>query len=189
MGIAGQGYHRLSGSLVASGPPVATTLSRPDPIPEAWEAPDPEDRPERSPRLFGLGVVACTVAAATFLAVQLDAWPPHEDETLALFIGRQSLGDMFDTVLGNRGGAPLHFLVAWMVAHLGGGLMVLRACSAAFAVASIPVCALLARRLAGRRAALVASVIVAGSWLFLFHGTFGRMYSLFLLTSTASYLV
>jgi hypothetical protein len=50
------------------------------------------------------------------------------------------------------------------------------------------VCALLARRLGGRREALVATVIVTASWLFLFHGTYGRMYSLFLLTSTASYL-
>jgi len=168
---------------------VATTLSRPGPARQASKPPDPDAHVERSRGLEGLGVAACTVAAAVFLAVQLDAWPPHEDETLALFVGRQSLPDLFDTVLGHRGGAPLHFLVAWAVAHLGGGLMALRACSAAFAVASIPVCALLARRLAGRRAALVASVIVAGSWLFLFHGTFGRMYSLFLLTSTASYLV
>jgi dolichyl-phosphate-mannose-protein mannosyltransferase len=168
---------------------VATTLSRPEPVRQAWEVPDPEEPASPSPRLFAVGVAACTLAAATFLAVQLDAWPPHEDETLALFIGRQSLGGVLDTVLGQRGGAPLHFLFAWAVAHLGGGLMALRACSAAFAVASIPVCALLARRLAGQRAALFASVIVMGSWLFLFHGAYGRMYSLFLLTSTASYLV
>jgi hypothetical protein len=38
-------------------------------------------------------------------------------------------------------------------------------------------------RLAGRRVALVATVLVAPSWLFLFHGVYGRMYSLFLFCS------
>ena len=51
-----------------------------------------------------------------------------------------------------RGGAPLHFLFAWLVAHLGGGLVGLRLFSALFAVASVPVVALLGARLAGRTA-------------------------------------
>ena len=59
---------------------------------------------------------------ATFLALRLTAWPPHEDETLALFVGRDSLDGMLGTVLNQRGGAPLHFLFAWAVAHHGGGL-------------------------------------------------------------------
>jgi 4-amino-4-deoxy-L-arabinose transferase-like glycosyltransferase len=74
------------------------------------------------------------------------------------------------------------------VAHLGGGLVGLRLFSALFAVASVPVCALLVARLAGRAAALVATAIVSASWMLLFHGVYGRMYSLFLLTSTLSYL-
>ena len=36
---------------------------------------------------------------ATFLLVELSTWPPNEDETLALFVGRGSLSHMFDTVL------------------------------------------------------------------------------------------
>ena len=35
-----------------------------------------------------LGIAAVVVAATAFLLHQLMAWPPHEDETLALFIGR-----------------------------------------------------------------------------------------------------
>ena len=46
---------------------------------------------------------------------------------------------------GERGGAPLHFLLAWLVNELGGGLTELRLFSALFAVASIPVVALLVR--------------------------------------------
>ena len=129
-----------------------------------------------------------TAVAGGFLLHQLHAWQPHEDETLALFVGRQPLGSLFETVLEERGGAPLHFLFAWVVAHLGFGLGGLRVVSAAFAIASLPLVALLGRRLAGRREALVATVIVAASWMFLFHGVYGRMYSLFLCTSALSYL-
>ena len=36
--------------------------------------------------------------------------------------------------------------------------------------------------------ALVATALVSASWMLLFHGIYGRMYSLFLLTSALSYL-
>jgi hypothetical protein len=146
----------------------------------------PADR--LSTRAFRVGTASCTVAVAAFLFVQLQAWPPHEDETLALFIGRKSLGGLLHTVLGQRGGAPLHFLLAWLVAHTGGGLVQLRLLSAAFAVASVPVIAALCARLVGRDAALAATVLVSASWMLLFHGVYGRMYSLFLFTSSLSAL-
>jgi hypothetical protein len=130
-----------------------------------------------------LGVGGVTLAAAAFLLHQLMAWPPHEDETLALFVGRDSLPGVVEHVTRDRGGAPLHFLVAWAVAHLGFGLGGLRVASAVFALTSLPLVALLGVRLAGRRVALVATVLVASSWLFLFHGVYGRMYSLFLFCS------
>ena len=113
------------------------------------------------------------------------AWPPHEDETLALFVGRDSLPAVIEHVTQERGGAPLHFLLAWTVAHLGFGLGGLRFVSALFAVASLPLVALLGLRLGGRRVALVATALVAPSWLFLFHGVYGRMYSVFLFCSLA----
>src|SRR3712207_4735413 len=98
---------------------------------------------------FGVGVVAIAAAVAAFLFHQLLAWPPHEDEALPLFVGRHPLGDLFQVVLEERGGAPLRFVLAWAVAHLGLGLEGLRALSAVFAVASLPVVALLLARLAG----------------------------------------
>ncbi len=137
---------------------------------------------------FPLGVAAITAAAAGFLFHQLLAWPPHEDEALPLFIGRHPLDELFQVVLEERGGAPLHFLVAWVVAHLDLGLAGLRAFSAGCAVLSLPVIALLTARLGGRVRALIATALVATSWTFLFHGVYGRMYSLFLLTSALSFL-
>ncbi len=82
-----------------------------------------------------------------------------------------------------RGGAPLHFVLSWAVAHLGFGLGGLRLVSAAAAVASLPLAAALGERLVGRRAALLGTALLAGSWLFLFHGIYARMYGVFLLLS------
>jgi hypothetical protein len=123
-----------------------------------------------------------------FLITRLNAWPPHEDETLALFVGRNSLWDVLGVVHGERGGAPVHFLAAWTVVKLDGGLTALRLVSAFAAVASVPVIAAFLARLAGRTTALAATVLVSGSWMLLFHGVYARMYSLFLLASALSYL-
>jgi hypothetical protein len=163
---------------------TATTIDAPAPaFPRVRRAAVELDR-----RVFVAGVAACTAAVAVFLLVQLSGWPPHEDETLPLFVGRQPIGGLFDIVLGKRGGAPLHFLIAWVVAHSGGGLETMRFFSAVFAISSVPAIALLGNRLAGRAPALAASVLAAGSWILLFHGIYARMYSLFLFLSTLSYL-
>ena len=145
-------------------------------------------RPWLAARWFPLGVAVITLATSAFLFHQLLAWPPHEDEALPFFLGRHPLDQMFQVVLEERGGAPLHFLLAWTIAHLELGLGGLRAVSAFFAVASLPVIALLLARLGGRMTALLGTILVATSWTFLFHGVYGRMYSLFLFTSALSYL-
>src|SRR5256885_3375583 len=152
---------------------------------------------EREPLFDGAGVKldafwvatsAVTAAVAGVLGWFLRTWPPHEDEALALFVGRGSLGDVLHTVIAERGGAPLHFLLAWAVVHAGGGLTALRLVSLVFAVASVPLMALLGARLADRATGVVAAAFASASWVFLFHGIFGRMYSLFLFTSLLSFL-
>jgi hypothetical protein len=158
--------------------PTATAEAAAGPVAPAIARIDP----------FRLAVAAPTLAVSAFLAARLTAWPPHEDETLALFVGQGSLGSLLDTVLGERGGAPLHFLLAWIVEQLGGGLTGLRFLSAIFAVASIPLVGELGRRLGGRATGAIAAVLVASSWVLLFHAVYARMYSLFLFTSLLSYL-
>src|SRR5437588_2711003 len=137
---------------------------------------------------FWAATTTVTAAVAGVLGWFLRTWPPHEDEGLALFVGRGSLVHMLHTVIAERGGAPLHYLFAWAVVHLGGGLTALRAVSLVFAVASVPLIAMLGARLADRTTGVVASVLASASWVFLFHGVFGRMYSLFLFTSLLSLL-
>ncbi|MFL5951971.1 MAG: hypothetical protein ACJ74M_10240 [Gaiellaceae bacterium] len=137
---------------------------------------------------FRAATALLTAAVAGVLGWLLGQWPPHEDEALALFVGRGSLGDVLHTVIAQRGGAPLHFLLAWAVVHLGGGLTALRLVSLVFAVASVPLIALLGAQLADRATGVVAAAFASASWVFLFHGIFGRMYSLFLFTSLLSFL-
>jgi hypothetical protein len=139
-------------------------------------------------QFFWVGTGLLTAALAGVLGWFLRAWPPHEDETLALFVGRGSFGDLLHTVIGERGGAPLHFAFAWVVVHVGGGLTALRIVSLAFAAASVPLIALLGARLADRTAGLVAALLASSTWVLLFHGIYGRMYSLFLFTSLLSFL-
>jgi dolichyl-phosphate-mannose-protein mannosyltransferase len=137
---------------------------------------------------FWAGTTAVAVALAGVLGWFLRTWPPHEDEALALFVGRDSLGHVMHTVVAERGGAPLHFGFAWLVVHLGGGLTGLRIVSLVFAVASVPLIALLGARLADRTVGVVAATLASGSWVLVFHGIYGRMYSLFLFTSLLSFL-
>jgi hypothetical protein len=137
---------------------------------------------------YRLGIVGISAVLAAFLLAQGLRWPPHEDETLVFFISRQPLGDLFSTVFEERGGAPLHFLIAHVVAGWA-GLRGLRLVSVVFAVASVPVIAALVARLTDRRTALIAAAIAAASWMVVYHGIYARMYALFLFTSALSFLL
>ena len=139
-------------------------------------------------RWFWVLVAANSAALAGVLGFFLRTWPPHEDETLALFVGRGSLPHVVSTVITGRGGAPLHFVLAWLIVHLGGGLTALRFVSLVFAVASVPAMAILCSELADRSIGLVSALLASASWVLLFHGIFGRMYSLFLFTSALSFI-
>jgi Dolichyl-phosphate-mannose-protein mannosyltransferase len=138
---------------------------------------------------YALGVAALTVGVGAFLLSRIQTWPPHEDETLVLFVSRQPLGDLFTTVISERGGAPLHFLLAHLVVTVSSGLSGLRLISIVFTVASVPVVAALAAKLTERRTALVATALVVASWMTVYHGLYGRMYGLFLFTSALSFLL
>jgi hypothetical protein len=169
------------------------TSTAPPAAVERQPLPPPQDERGRaaldvSRRAYRAVVAGCVAGVGAFLALRLTAWPPHEDETIALFVGQEPFRDMLGTVLGERGGAPLHFVFAWLVAQAGGGIGALRLVSALFALASIPLVAVLAERLAGRTEGAVAAVLACTSWVLLFHAVYGRMYSIFLFTSALSYL-
>jgi hypothetical protein len=130
--------------------------------------------------------LALTASVAFLLARTLPdiaAKPWQEDEAVAGLISAQPLGELLHTVLLDRGGAPLHFLLVHFAFALDGSPRTLRWLSLVFALATIPLCYDLARRLAGRFAGLTAAALAATSQLLTVYGTFGRMYSLFAFAS------
>jgi uncharacterized membrane protein len=125
------------------------------------------------------------LALALFGTVHTQTLIPREDEVLALFVGRSHLGSALHQVVGERGGAPLHFVTAWIVVHLGGHLVALRIVSTAFTTGSLALIGLLGARLArDARVGVVAATLAAPSWLVLFSSDFARMYAEFLFFGT-----
>jgi hypothetical protein len=113
----------------------------------------------------------------------IGAKPLHEDEAVAGLISARPLGDLLHTVVLDRGGAPLHFLLAHVALAIDTTPESLRWLSLVFALATVPLCYDLTRRLAGQMAGLTAAALAATSQLLLVYGTFGRMYSLFAFAS------
>jgi Dolichyl-phosphate-mannose-protein mannosyltransferase len=133
-----------------------------------------------APALALAGAAAYLCAAAL---PDIHGKPWHEDEAVAGLISARPLGDVLHTVLLDRGGAPLHFLLAHVAFAVDGSPETLRWLSLVFAVATIPLCYDLARRLAGQFAAVAAAALTATSQLLAVYSTFGRMYSLFAFAS------
>jgi len=140
-----------------------------------------ERRRLRSATAFG--VPLAVAGLVTFLFVRLlpdvAGKPLHEDEAVAGLISARPLGDLLHTVVLDRGGAPLHFVLAHLTFAIESSPEALRWLSVVFALATVPLCYDLARRLAGPLAGLTAAALAATSQLLAIYGTFGRMYSLF----------
>jgi MFS family permease len=119
------------------------------------------------------------VYALARLAQDAASKPIYEDEALAGLIAAQPLPDVVETVMGDRGGAPLHFLLAHFALAVEPSVVALRAVSVLFALAAVVLCYDLGRRLDGRLAGVVAALVAATSELLGIYGSFGRMYALF----------
>jgi hypothetical protein len=131
-----------------------------------------------------LVAVVCTIGAVlAYLLARLvrDAGdkPVYDDEALAGLIAARPLNEVVETVMGDRGGAPLHFLLAHVTLALDPSPVALRALSIVFAIGAVLLCYDLGRRLGGSVAGVAAAVVAAGSDLLLVYGSFGRMYALF----------
>jgi hypothetical protein len=93
------------------------------------------------------------------------------------------LHEVLETVLLDRGGAPLHFVLAHAAFWIDPSADALRWLSILAALAAVPVSFDLARRLGGAGAGVVAAAVVASSTALAVYGTFGRMYALFALVA------
>ena len=142
-----------------------------------------EIRRDGARALPALALTASLVFLIARILPDIAGKPWQEDEAAAGLISAQPLGDLLHTVVLDRGGAPLHFLLAHAAFALDGSPHMLRWLSFAFALATIPLCYDLARRVAGEFAAVTAAALAATSQLLAVYGTFGRMYSLFAFAS------
>src|SRR3954468_6539215 len=126
--------------------------------------------------------LAVTAAAGLLLVrvvPDIGGKPWHEDEAVAGLISARPLGDAMQTVVLDRGGAPLHFLLAHFAFAIDGSPRTLRWLSLAFALATIPLCYDLARRLSGPFAGVTAAALVATSQVLRIYAPFERLSSLF----------
>jgi Dolichyl-phosphate-mannose-protein mannosyltransferase len=103
----------------------------------------------------------------------------YEDEAIAGLIAMRPLPEVLETVLVDRGGAPLHFVLTHGVFWIDTSAEALRWLSVVFALATVPLCFDLGRRLDGSVAGFVAAAVAASSTALAVYGSFGRMYALF----------
>jgi hypothetical protein len=131
--------------------------------------------------------IAGVALACGFLLYRL--WPDlrekplYEDEAISGLIAMRPLPEVLDTVVIDRGGAPLHFVLAHLAFALNASPSALRWLSVLCALGAVPLTYDLARRLSGAPAGVVAAVVVASSTALSVYGTFGRMYALFVLVA------
>jgi len=102
-------------------------------------------------------LVGLTALLCARLVPDITGKPLHEDEAVAGLISARPLGDLLHTVVLDRGGAPLHFLLAHVALAIDTTPESLRWLSLVFALATVPLCYDLARRLAGQSAGVIAA--------------------------------
>ncbi|MBV8303194.1 MAG: glycosyltransferase family 39 protein [Acidimicrobiia bacterium] len=129
------------------------------------------------------GVVA--VGIALRFATMSHLWL---DEALTVNIARLPLSRLSDA-LRHDGSPPLYYvLMHYWIAVFGAGDVAVRALSAAFAIATLPLAWLAGQRLGGRRMGVAALVLLASSPFALRFATEARMYSLLGFLALAGYL-
>jgi hypothetical protein len=125
-----------------------------------------------------VGAVGAVVFLAMRLQPEVESKPYFEDEAVAGLIAVRPLPEVIHTVLWERGGSPLHFVLAHLVLSVWPSAEALRWLSVACALGVVVCAYALGRELAGDLAGAVAAWVVATSALLHVYGTFGRMYSL-----------
>ncbi len=155
---------------------------------EAVDEPEPP-RPERPwlAWLDRLVVAGCIVAGVVLRFVALT--PLWLDEALSVNIARLPVSEIPEA-LRHDGHPPLYYLLLHGWIHLfGEGDIAVRTLSGIFAVALLPLIWIAGNRLAGRRAAWIATAVAAICPFTIRYGTETRMYSLVMLLALAGWLL
>ncbi|HEY7197525.1 MAG TPA: glycosyltransferase family 39 protein [Gaiellaceae bacterium] len=137
--------------------------------------------------LAAIGVAAALaggIALGIRIAMDVRGKPLFEDEAVAGLISARPFGELMHTVWWERGGPPLHFVLAHIALWLDPSAFALRWLSVVFALAAVPLAWDLGRRLGGHVAAGATAVAVAASSLLVVYGSFARMYALYVFAAT-----
>lgn len=140
-------------------------------------------RPEVATAATVLALVGSVAVLLARIVPDVGRKPLWSDEVLTGLTALHSLPNLLDIVLFDRGGAPLHFVLAHFALAINASPEALRWLSVVFAVAAVPLCFDLGRRLGGRVAGVTAGVVAAGSSMLAVYGSIGRMYALFAFAS------
>jgi mannosyltransferase len=134
-----------------------------------------------------LGLTAAGIAIR-FSTLGLQSY--HHDEMItAARVLPGSFAHMLHEVRASESTPPLYYALAWGWAKLfGTGAAGLRSLSALFGAATIPLAYLVSRELAGRRAGLIATAMVAVNPMLIWYSQEARAYSLLVLLTAASLL-
>jgi hypothetical protein len=110
-----------------------------------------------------LVVLAASGFLLARLAPDVHGKPLFEDEAVVGQIAVHGVVSVVRTVIWDRGGAPLHFVLAHVVLTADGSVWALRWLSVVAAVATVPVAFDLGRRVGGREIGALAAVVCASS--------------------------
>ena len=135
--------------------------------------------------ILGPLVVGAGIAVLLLRIVEdVHGKPLFEDEAVAGPIPQAARRRCSRPSSGSGGGPPLHFLLSHIALAVDSSPYALRWLAVVFAVATIPICWDLGRRLAGPAAgAATAALVAAASPMLAVYGSFGRMYSLYAFAS------
>jgi len=127
--------------------------------------------------LGGIGAGAGILLAR--LVGDVHGKPLFEDEAVSGLISARPLPELIETVMWERGGVPLHFVLSHATLAVDSSPYALRWLSVVFALAALPLCWDVGRRVGGPVAGAVAALVASSSSFLLVYGTFARMYTLY----------
>jgi hypothetical protein len=160
--------------------PVATGFA----LPQASSSPA---RPTRRRLLLGAGLV--TALALAIRLVTLDEQSFWLDEAYTVHLVGLDLGAMLRQIPRSESTPPLYYVLAWVWSRVfGTSEFGLRSLSALAGTATVTLSYLLTARLAGLRAAVITSLLLAVSPLMVWYSQEARAYALAALLACASVL-
>src|SRR5438105_12004213 len=132
-----------------------------------------------------LGAVLVVAVGVRFSTLGLQSYWSDEAATVHLLKG--SFGHMLSALPDSERTPPLYYAAAWVWSRLfGTGEVGLRSLSAIFGVVTVLVAYLIARRVAGQGAGLIAALLCAVSPLLVWYSQEARSYSMLVFLCAAS---